>query len=125
MARSHFLVVLATLWSVTACAPADIPLPTESQKERGLVCVAETTGKAATRPLTENLAVEVYVDGSGSMLGYVKGSNGEQTAYGETIELISELFEQTDGYGVSYHRIEDGGNRELTRSQYRDARTSR
>ena len=79
-------------------------LLTSCNKKEELKCeipnVNSVNGKTANK--SDNLNVAIYVDGSGSMLGYVK--DGE-TNYIKALKSLRNVFELTGKLPVEYYRI--------------------
>jgi len=66
---------------------------------------------------SENQNIDLYVDGSGSMLGYVKKDTSN---YIQTIEALNNAIDpQEGGSTIEYHRL--GQDKPISRSDYRQA----
>lgn len=63
---------------------------------------------------SENLNIALYVDGSGSMLGYIKNKSSN---YIQALEVLNDVVDDAD-----YYRI--GDKKKLTRSDYLKAKTA-
>ena len=93
MIRIQWLVLVLMAVLLTSC-----------NKKEELKCeipnVNSVNGKTANK--SDNLNVAIYVDGSGSMLGYVK--DGESN-YIKALKSLRNVFELTGKLPVEYYRI--------------------
>ncbi|EFA70992.1 hypothetical protein [Cylindrospermopsis raciborskii] len=84
-------------------------------KEEELKCeIAHTPVENTNTSKSNNLSVRIYLDGSGSMLGYVKSG---ETNYGKTLRSIRNVFELSDKLPVEYYRI-GSPMQKITSSEY-------
>ncbi|MEA5577352.1 hypothetical protein [Anabaena sp. UHCC 0451] len=93
MMRIKLLIVVLIALFLTAC-----------NKKEELKCEIPNVNAANGQTVgkSNNLNVAIYVDGSGSMLGYVK--DGE-TNYVKSLQSLRNLFELTGKLPVEYYRI--------------------
>jgi hypothetical protein len=75
---------------------------------------SHTPAENANTSKSNNLSVSIYLDGSGSMLGYVRGG---ETNYVSTLKSIRNLFELSDKLPVEYYRI-GSPMQKITSSEY-------
>lgn len=99
-------------------------------------CRGPTPKSLSCRPSTETPSTEsieasqnlkemdIFVDASGSMLGYLgerpANDHDHSTYYVQTLKSLSQIFEGSDAIRVDYHRIENE-KREISRQEYRSA----
>ncbi|MEB3148303.1 MAG: hypothetical protein VKL60_04685, partial [Sphaerospermopsis sp.] len=89
--RKGLIILLLSLF-IVAC-----------NKEEELKCeLPHTPVENTNTSKSNNLSVSIYLDGSGSMLGYVK--SGESN-YVKTLRSIRNVFELSDKLPVEYYRI--------------------
>jgi len=93
MMRFRWIVLVLIAFSLTAC-----------NKKEELKCEIPNVNSvnSETSNKSDNLNVSIYVDGSGSMLGYVK--DGE-TNYIKALKSLRNVFELTGKLPVEYYRI--------------------
>ena len=93
MMRFRWIVLVLIAFSLTAC-----------NKKEELKCEISNVNSvnSETSNKSDNLNVSIYVDGSGSMLGYVK--DGE-TNYIKALKSLRNVFELTGKLPVEYYRI--------------------
>ncbi len=84
-------------------------------KKEELKCeLGHTPAENTNTSKSNNLSVSIYLDGSGSMLGYVRGG---ETNYVSTLKSIRNLFELSDKLPVEYYRI-GSPMQKITSSEY-------
>jgi hypothetical protein len=91
MIRSKWLVILLIAFLLTSC-----------NKKEELKCEIPNLPNSQTSNKSDKLKVAIYLDGSGSMLGYVK--NGE-TNYVKSLKSLRNVLELTGKLPVEYYRI--------------------
>lgn len=99
-----WLFVASVTSFLLSCSPARV-------KEQ-LNCEMPPTQEQSSK--SNNLRVAIYIDGSGSMLGYVK--DGE-TNYVKALHAIRNVFELTGKLPVEYYRNGNNSQR-ITTSEY-------
>ena len=116
-----YLVLAATLSGCVSMAQGMTEGTPTSDDYISLYCKKDSKKEQAK--LTDSLNIDVHIDGSGSMLGYI---NKDNSSYTQTLKLL----DSTLGLGgkrsqttVKYHRSGDRKNKskELTRSEFRKA----
>jgi hypothetical protein len=81
-------IAVGLLLGITSCVPRQIDL-TESPFRCPSLAVPELSTPVSNLPLD----IEVHVDGSGSMLGYVPETTvGQETVYTDTLETLHQVF---------------------------------
>ncbi|MTJ09275.1 hypothetical protein [Anabaena sp. UHCC 0204] len=93
MMGSRWVILVFMAFLLTACN-------TKEELKCEIPNVNSTNSQTANK--SDNLNVAIYVDGSGSMLGYVK--NGE-TNYIKALKSLRNVFELTGKLPVEYYRI--------------------
>ena len=116
-----YLAIAATLSGCVSMAKGMTEGTLPSDDHISLYCKIDN--KKETKKITDSLNIDVHIDGSGSMLGYIKQDN---SSYIKTLKLL----DSTLGLGgkrsqttVKYHRSGDRKHQanELTRSEFRKA----
>jgi len=102
--ESRWFLVALVIISLTSCTPVAV-------KDK-LTCEKPVVNSYSSK--SDNLKVAIYVDGSGSMLGYLKDG---KTNYVKALNAIRNVFELTGNLPVEYYRI-GNPNQKITGSEY-------
>ncbi|MDH6059889.1 hypothetical protein NWP17_05470 [Chrysosporum bergii ANA360D] len=100
----RWLFVILVITFVTSCTPVAV--------RDKLKCEIPPVNSKPSK--SDDLKVAIYVDGSGSMLGYVKDG---KTNYVKALNTIRQVFELIGQLPVEYYR-NDNPNQKITSSEY-------
>ena len=118
------IIALATVVTLSGCIPVAKGVTEGTQPSDEYISLyCKIDKKQEQVELTEPLTIDIHVDGSGSMLGYV---NHENSSYSQTLKLLDSILTLGGSRSkstVKYYRSGDYRHqaRELTRSEFRKA----
>ena len=116
-----YLALAATLSGCVSMAQGMTEGTTASDDYISLYCKKDS--KKEQLQLTEALNVDIHIDGSGSMLGYINQDNSSYIQSLKLLDSILNLGGKRSQTLVKYHRSGDYQHqaKELTRSEFRKA----
>ena len=121
------IIALATAVTLSGCIPVAKSVTEGTQpSDRYISLYCKLNKNKEIVELSEPLRVDIYVDGSGSMLGYV---NHENSSYRQALKLLDSILTLGGSRSestVKYYRSGDHNHqaKELTRSEFRKASKS-
>ena len=116
-----YLALTAILSGCVATAQGMTEGTPESDNYISLYCKKDS--KKEQLELTDSLNIDVHIDGSGSMLGYINKNNSSYIQALKLLDSTLSLGSKRSNTIVKYHRSGDHKNesKELTRSEFRKA----
>ena len=116
-----YLALVATLSGCVSMAQGMTEGTPASDDYISLYCKKDS--KPESVKSTESLNIDVHIDGSGSMLGYINQDNSSYVKSLKLLDSILSLGGKRSQTVVKYHRSGDHKNKakELTRSEFRKA----